>query len=548
MSFNVSWVYQAIDKFTPVARRVQRAAQNVKTKMDGFSKANVKTGMTLDKLQLQMAKFAAVAATLFLLAMPIQQAIAFEAKMADIAKVVDFERPTGLLMMSKDIQELSKRIPLAQSGLAEIAAAGGQFGIAEKDIIKFTETVSKMAVAFDLLPSQAGLAVAKLSNIFEIPVDEFEGFADKINFVSNKTASSAEELIRALQNKAAGAGRIMGFTAEETLGLTSTFIQLGVNANRVGSILDSMSRRLTDTSIVGEAFAKKFAAAPQKSLIMLLGRIKQLKGVAKATALKELFGEFSGRIGLLADTMDDKLIPTLHLVTKAQGAAGSVQKEFANRTATTDAQMEIFKNRLRNIGINIGSALLPALNSLMSIIGFGADMFARFVDATGPLIPMLLGAAAALLLIKLAVIAWTIAQGALNIALFANPIGLIIAAIAAAIIGIGWLIKKIEELGGVTAVFSMIGNAIIDHLLFPLRTVLQAIDAITGTDLTSKLDAIISTIKFDVPDKNITTGGDKSETEINVNVNAPPGIVKSVEATSRGPVTPKVGQNMLLVN
>lgn len=555
MAFNISYIYVAKDKFTAVANRVGATASRVKRKFSGMAVQAQKTGVGLDNLGMKMTGLMAVMASLAIFAAPIKDAIAFESSLADLNKVLEFELPNGLATTGKAIQELSKRIPIAQVGLVEIATAGAQLGIVERDIISFTETVSKISVAFDMMPGEAGNAVAKLSNIFQIPVTEFEGFADAINEVSNNTASSANEIVRALTNKGAAAGRIMGMTKETTLALASTFIQLGVNASRVGSIMDSMSRRLSDPAIVGGAFAAKFAEKPQENLLKLLRTIKGLKGVQKAQVLSQVFGEFSGRVGILADTMDERLIPTLNLATDRIAALGSVTKEFENRAATTANKTQLMKNKFEILSTNVGSIFLPAMNGILFVLGGIAEGLAWATEKTGAFIPMILAAGGVMALVAGIATVFGVAV--------TWPFLLIAGGIAAAIVGIGWLFDKIEELGGITNVFKLIGNAIVDFFLLPLTAVAAAIDFIGGTDLSGKLDAMVNEFKFDVitpddmenklkfdaviPDKEaLVPITNKTESTMDININAPPGIIQSVETKNKGNIRTNVGQNMAL--
>jgi len=545
VAFNISYVYIAKDRFTAVSNRVARAARKVKERLRGVARQSKKTTDSFGALQTKMAALAAFMVTLFIFAAPIKEAIKFESALADLNKVLEFDLPNGLRRTSREILNLSRRIPIAAVGLTEIATAGAQLGIIEKDILGFTETVSKISVAFDILPGAAGTAVAKLSNIFEIPVTEFESFADSINLVSNNTASAANEIVSSLQNKAAGAGRIMGFTARETVGLASTFIQLGVNANRVGSIMDSMSRRLTDVSIVGEDFAQRFAEKPQESLIKLLRAIKGLTGVKKAQVLSDVFGEFSGRVGLLADTMDNKLIPTMRLATDVQAAAGSVQREFITRTKTSGSKLDILSNKFKRVAIVVGTGLLPAVNAIASSLGFMADAVAGLTRVTGPLVPMIVAAAGAFILVKAATLAWAVAQSILNVAMSASPVGRVIAAIAATIVLITFLIKKIKDMGGFTVVFKKIAQGIIDFLVRPLQTVAKIIDLVTGSELEAKLTSFVKleALKIEPP---AAVGAQDTKTQVDINLNAPPGVIQSTEARTTGPGRINVGQNMAL--
>ena len=66
------------------------------------------SGGAIENLQSKMMAFAAVAATAFVVSLPIQHAIKFADAMADVNNVMDFKRPDGLRLMGRDILDLSK--------------------------------------------------------------------------------------------------------------------------------------------------------------------------------------------------------------------------------------------------------------------------------------------------------------------------------------------------------------------------------------------------------------------------------------------------------
>ena len=109
--------------------------------------------------------------------------------MADVKKVVDFDTPEQFRQMSKDVLDLSTKIPMTAEGLAQIVAAGGQSGIAKDELIGFAESAAKMGVAFDITADQAGDMMAKWRTAFKMGQTDVIALADKINF-SNTHRSS----------------------------------------------------------------------------------------------------------------------------------------------------------------------------------------------------------------------------------------------------------------------------------------------------------------------------------------------------------------------
>jgi len=447
MSNAAGTVFNSVGRMGRMSDAVtKKITKNHFTQKNSFVSLSQSVTSNVDGMMEQVGRLAVIAGLVFTLAFPIREAMQFETAMADVNKVVEFASQGGLANMADGLRELSKRIPVAATGLADIAAAGGQFGIAEDKILAFTEQVSKISVAFDLMPDEAGVAAAKISNIFGMQVDKFIDFADQANYVSNNVAASADEIIRSLLNKGAAAGKAMQLTATDTMGLAASFVQMGVNADRVGSIMDAMSRRLSDTSVVGEKFAQNFTEKPRETLIKLLRQIQKMpEGAKKTQFLTETFTEFGGRVGALANTMDRVLLPTLALANNRIAGAGSVTEEFRKRSKTAENALTLMGNSFRSMSGAIGNNFLPAVVASAEVLSSLFNGIESIADATGPLIPMLIGAAGAILLVKAATIAWTVAQTALNVAMAVSPIGRVIAAITALGIGIAWLWDKLVK-------------------------------------------------------------------------------------------------------
>lgn len=576
MAFSVKYVYQIIDKFSGPAAKINAAAKTISGRMRNVTKSFRNASVTMEDLQNQMAKFAAVAATAFILAMPIKHAMAFEDAMADVAKVVDFSQPDGLRRMGDDILTLSKITPVAATELAAIAAVGGQMGIAEKDIVGFAETVSKMSVAFGLTADDVAVSMAKIANIFKIPASEFEKFADTINHISNNTVVSADEMLRALQNKGAAAGKQMGFTADQSAALAASFVATGVNAERVGSIMQGLGRGINEVSKTNKEFAAIAQREPIKALQALSKHFSSLDTVAKKTQMEDLFGiDFAGRIGEILDTMQgpDGVVNVMFDLAASQQKLGSVNKEFQTRINTSASKMQIMKNTVTALAIKIGAMLLPVVNLVFDGIVSIANAVDKFVDATGPLVPMILAATTALMVFKVAAIAAKLAQMALNIAMSANPIGLVIALVAALAT---WVIYAKDQFGSWTKAIIHVGRTLQRWALSPIRLLLYAFDKLTGASTLDAFDALSDKIngaiagvvgfgeEFDAVVKKekqialaaevasnrsgsasvIDAKSSDSKTDINLTVNDPGGIIQSVQSRTKGAANVKVGKNM----
>lgn len=308
-------------------------------------------------------------------------AMEFESEMAEIRKVVDFDTPEQFKQMGQDILDLSTKMPMAASGIAKIVAAGGQAGIAKEDLLEFAQDAVKMGVAFDLTADQAGDMMAKWRSAFDLNQDGVVALADKINYLGNTTAASAP-LISDVVTRIGPLGEIGGVASGEIAALGATMIQTGtksdVAATGIKNLILGMSIGEKATKSQAAAFqqlgfdaadmAKRMQTDAKGAILDVFHAIQALPKDQQAGVLKDLFGEESiGAISPLLSKLN-LLEDNFNKVSDATKYGGSVDAEYAARCETTANQMYLFKNSMTAVAIEIGSALLPAINSILRSI------------------------------------------------------------------------------------------------------------------------------------------------------------------------------------
>lgn len=330
-------------------------------------------------MQGQVMEVAAIGATAVL---PVKLAIDFESAMADVKKVVDFETPEGFAKLGDEILRMSTTLPLAATELAAIAASGGQLGVKAGDIPKFTETIAKMATAFDMSAEAAGDAMAKLANVYKIPIANIGRLGDAINQLSNESPAKASDIVSAL-SRIGGVAKSFGLTELQAASLSNAFISLGKTPEVAGTAINGMLMKLGTADKQGDAFQDALAqmgvsAEGLKKSIendaegALVGFLKTLEKMPKNQRmgiLVDLFGlEYADDVAVLAGSVNTYTdsIDALNKKGKDGKAAfnGSMEKEFAARAATTGNNLRLLKNALVALGTNIGAVVLPSLNEL----------------------------------------------------------------------------------------------------------------------------------------------------------------------------------------
>ena len=401
-------------------------------------------------------------------AFPVKLAVEFESAMADVKKVVDFDTPKQFKEMEQDILRLTRTIPMAGTELAKITASVGQLGVARKDLPKFTETIAKMSVAFDMAADQAGDSMAKLANVYQIPIDQIGKLGDAVNHLSNSSPAKAGDIINTL-GRVGGVAKQFGLTEIQTTSLSNAFISLGKTPEIAGTAINGMLTKLMTADKQGAKFQKALKNMGMESkdlkkaikengeqaLMDFLKQVGKLPKENQMGALVDLFGlEYADDVAVLVSALETykKSINELKKTSKDGKPAfiGSMDKEFAARSATTANNWQIFKNSLTEIGITAGSVLLPALNQLMTTIRPIINSFADWASKNPEVVSALVHLAAGFAALKV---------GGLMFRFVGNELsGLMVSfRLAKALLGVDWLATVIRFKSGIGALARIFG-------------------------------------------------------------------------------------------
>ena len=401
-------------------------------------------------------------------AFPVKLAVEFESAMADVKKVVDFDTPKQFKEMEQDILRLTRTIPMAGTELAKITASGGQLGVARKDLPKFTETIAKMSVAFNMAADQAGDSMAKLANVYQIPIDQIGKLGDAVNHLSNSSPAKAGDIINTL-GRVGGVAKQFGLTEIQTTSLSNAFISLGKTPEIAGTAINGMLTKLMTADKQGAKFQqalknmgieskdlkKAIKENGEQALMDFLKQVGKLPKENQMGALVDLFGlEYADDVAVLVGGLETykKSIDELKKTSKDGKPAfiGSMDKEFAARSATTANNWQIFKNSLTEIGITAGSVLLPALNQLMTTIRPIINSFADWASKNPEVVSALVHLAAGFAALKV---------GGLMFRFVGNELSgfMVSFRLAKALLGVDWLATVIRFKSGIGALARIFG-------------------------------------------------------------------------------------------
>lgn len=327
-------------------------------------------------------------------AAPLVQAAKFETAMLGVAKQVDGARDksgeltAGYHEMAKAIQLLGREIPIATNEIADMVTAGARMGIgkglapddARAQLIGFTRNAAMMAEAFELPAGELADSMGKIAGLFKIPIPAIGELADSINWLDDNAISKGADIIDFL-TRTGGVAASVRVTGQEMAALGSTLLTLGERTETASTATNAMLQKLA----AADKGTKKFKAAmrevglstsavqkgmqkdAQDTLLQVLEAVNKLPEDKRLGVMVELVGlEHSDTMAKLAANVGEYR-RQIDLANSSE-AKGSMSREFEARRKTAAAQWKMLGNTVTELSVNIGTVLLPAVNSVMAAI------------------------------------------------------------------------------------------------------------------------------------------------------------------------------------
>tara|TARA_B100001964_G_scaffold114969_1_gene128212 strand:+ start:2806 stop:6138 length:3333 start_codon:yes stop_codon:yes gene_type:complete len=306
--------------------------------------------------------------------------------------------------LRKDFINLSTAIPISARELAEIGAVAGQLGIQNApDILKFTETIAKVATVTNFTAEEAATSLARIANVFKIPIAEIENLAGVMNELENTTTAKVPQ-IADFMRRLGPASLQIGLSASEVAGLSATLIDLGFRAELAGTaVSNTFANMIKKADVFGKQMgltAAEFRLAIQKDGI---GTIQKWAEAISKLPADQVIAQFEavGISGSRARLVFNALSNSTELMGKNLKTASdevkrgtSLQKEFDIFISGTASKLRLLGNRLGQAAFAIGDVLLPVVNDLIKTAGGDlqkildgvADKFTKNKDAVRELL------------------------------------------------------------------------------------------------------------------------------------------------------------------
>lgn len=346
-------------------------------------------------------------------------------------------------------------IPLEATELAGVAEAAGQLGIQTPAILGFVDVMSKLGVTTNLTSHQAATDLARLANITQMPQQHFDRLGATIVDLGNNFATTEAELVE-MALRIAGSGKLIGLTEAQVLGFATTLSSVGIFAEMGGTALSRVfvavqkavqtgTGELTTfaqvTGRTADEFQALFERDPAEAIAGFLDGLKSMidAGESIHPVLEQLgFDNVRVRDTILrAAGAGDLLRRALETGNLAWEQNIALNREAELRFGTAASRIQLAKNALTELKIVIGGALAPTLTDLLDDIRPVLDAMAEFAERNPMVVKIVAGLALGLTTLGLALVGTAAAMWLFNVALLANPIGLVAVAVLGLVAAFG---------------------------------------------------------------------------------------------------------------
>ena len=312
-------------------------------------------------------------------------AIDFQSSFAGVRKTVDGTEQ-DFAELAATFRNMAKEIPVNVNELNRIGEAAGALGIKKQDIGEFTKVMAMLGMTTNVTANQAAESIAKIQNQFGAAGKDTENFASALVDLGNKGASTEQEIL-ALATRISSAGNTVGLTQAQVLGFSAAIANVGMEAEAGGSAMSRVLLEMSKAVSVGgnelkdfarvaqmssDTFAKLFkedAAAATQAFVEGLGKIKREGG-----DLNKVLGELgftelrqSDLLRRLAGA-SDMVGESLKTSQSAWKAHTALSEEASKRFDTTASKLTLLWNRIQDVAITLGNALLPTINNTIKML------------------------------------------------------------------------------------------------------------------------------------------------------------------------------------
>jgi len=308
------------------------------------------------------------------------KAISFEEQMLGVRKTTNLT-DAEITRLGSDLLDLSGQLGIARAELARIAETAGQLGIqGRENITAFTEVVGKISAVTELTADEAGKQIARIANIFDVPIDQANKLGSVLNALSNTTTAQSGQIAGALR-RAGAAGDDLGLVTAEVAALGATLVDSGLRAERAGTQLRNIFTMLRTESesvsdvlgVTTEEWTQMLEEDALGALRQYLGALGEVPKQLRTVKIEETFGRENLQAVQSLVSQISLLETNLGTANEAFREGTSLNDEYEKTLGAVSRQWDRLVQNLEAAAIEMSKSVLPALTDTLSALNSVLD-------------------------------------------------------------------------------------------------------------------------------------------------------------------------------
>lgn len=501
VSFTIPTYYTAVDKFSGPVKAMERASASFGARLETVSAKSErwfrKLTPGLSDATKQMIGFASSAALVGAAIGSIKSIMDYESEIANLSAITGTSG-AALDIFKNNIRDVS--LATKESSI-NVAKAFTQIGNNAPELLKDASALAEvtkqsiiLAQASKMELAPAADALTTIMNQFNKPAKEAKSVIDLLAGGMVIGSTDIDKVADAMTRFGGVASQVAGVSLEESVTAIEAISDKMKDAEKIGSQFKNIFLRMSSISVQDPKAIKDLKAAgvnigivesKTEPLINKLKELKKLQGIKGG--LEHVFGteNLQSLIPLLNST--DKYSEMIKKLTTSEEAHNAAQKMADKNNDTLLKKLDHLKNKFVTM-ITTSNGASKGLNIFKKVIGFVADHLDGIVTIGVAVVGFFLAWKTIIIATRAAMIAYnvvlginsalmgesafvtygntvaygayrtavlaseaatwlaTTAQTALNFAMLANPIGLVIVAVAALTAAIIYLIYQKQML------------------------------------------------------------------------------------------------------
>lgn len=324
----------------------------------------------------------------------------WESAFTGVMKTVDETANTTYDDIAEGIKKMATETASTKEEIAGVAEVAGQLGISADNIVDFTKVMIELGDTTNLSAEDASTSLARIINITGESTENIDKLGSAIVALGNNFATDEASIVE-MSNRLASAGTIAGMSTTDIFALSTAMSSVGIQAEAGGTAMtqtltaisqavDSGSAKLTSiaevSGMTAEEFSQAWSTSPITALQAFINGLSSMNeaGESTYTLLDDL-----GMSGIRQSNMlqslalaSDQLAGAIDVSNSAYETNTALTDEANKRYATFATKLSQTKEKISNVGVEIGEKLLPYVDKVIEQVEKWVEGWNNLDDST----------------------------------------------------------------------------------------------------------------------------------------------------------------------